>query len=288
MNTTRPRNFQASEGVMGGQGVVSQETFEETFVARSEDILGLEASSQARSSFISMISHEFRTPLNAINGFLSIVLSEQVGELNERQREFLGYVQGSTEQLIMLVQDLILLSKADLQQFEVRSAAVPLADVVAKVLRDVAPAASRAGVTLQSQLPQRLPRLWGDAALLQQVFINLIYNALKFTPSGGSVTIQARRVGELAEISVIDTGCGVPLGDQSNFFGFGQVYQPEDALLVKYGGFGLGLSVARVIVTQHGGRIWLQSEPGHGSTIAFTIPLVQTQHSARSSKDVAQ
>jgi two-component system phosphate regulon sensor histidine kinase PhoR len=282
------RNLQVPEEVMGGKGAVNQETFEELFVAPSKDIVALDESRQVRSSFISMLSHEFRTPLHAINGFLSIVLSEQVGELNERQREFLGYVHDSAEHLIMLVQDIILLSKADLQQLELHCTDVTLSDVVAQVLRDVGPTASKAGVTLQSQLPQRLPHVWCEAAALQQALINLMYNALKFTPSGGSITIHARRAGDMAEISVKDTGSGVPLEDQPSLQGFGQVYQPEDALLVKYGGFGMGLSVARVIVEQHGGRIWLQSEPGHGSTISFTIPLLQPQQSGHASKDIAQ
>src|ERR1051326_390657 len=122
------RNLQVPEEVMGGKGAVNQETFEELFVAPSKDIVALDESRQVRSSFISMLSHEFRTPLHAINGFLSIVLSEQVGELNERQREFLGYVHDSTEQLILLAQDIILLSKADLRQLDFQRASLPLAD----------------------------------------------------------------------------------------------------------------------------------------------------------------
>lgn len=267
---------------------MNQELFEDTFVAQSEGVVALDESTQARSSFISMISHEFRTPLHAINGFLSLVLSEQVGELNERQREFLGYVQDSAEHLILLVQDIILLAKVDLQELEVHCADLALPNVVAQVLRDMQPMASKAGVILQSQLPPRFPHLWADEARLQQALINLIHNALKFTPAGGSITIHARRAGDMAEISVKDTGSGVPLEDRPPAFGFGPIYQPEDALLVKYGGFGMGLSVARVIVERHGGRIWLQSEPGHGSTISFTVPLFQSPQQSRSLKEVAQ
>jgi signal transduction histidine kinase len=273
---------------MGGKGAVNQETFEEIIVVPAEDVVAVDESTQGHSSFISMISHEFRTPLHAINGFLSLVLSEQVGELNSRQREFLGYVHDSTEQMMLLVQDIIVLSKAYLQELEVHCIDLTLSDVVAQVLRDAEPMASKTGVTLHSQLPPRLPHLRADGARLQQVFVNLIYNALKFTSSGDSITIHARRAGDMAEISVKDTGSGVSLKDRPNVLGFGQIYQPEDALLVKYGGFGMGLSVARVIVELHGGRIWLQSEPGHGSIVSFTIPLFQSQQQGRSSKDVAQ
>ncbi len=246
----------------------------------------VEGSSQVRSSFISMLSHELRTPLNALNGFLSIVLSEQVGELNERQREFLGYAYDSTEQLMMLVQDIILLSRADLQQLDLQCVNLALPDVIAPVLRDVGPAAAKAGVTLHNQVPEYFSRLWGDGALLEQVFINLLHNALKLTSAGDSITILARRVGTMAEISIKDSGHGLLLEDQSNTFG--TIYQLEDASLVKHGGFGLGLSVARVIVEHHGGHLSLHSEPGHGSTVAFTIPLFQRQSSGRSSQEVEQ
>src|SRR5262249_37299915 len=137
------------------------------------------------------------------------------------------------------------------------------------------------------QVPPRLPRLWADVARLQLVFMNLVHNALKFTPSGGSITIQARITGEMVEMSVRDTGCGVSLEDQPRVFE--QFAQSEDALLVKHGGFGLGLAVARVIVEQHGGRIWLQSEPERGSTFFFTVPLFQpAKHTRRSLREAAQ
>lgn len=254
---------------------MEQEERDATSATISEDVLAIDASNQTRSNFISMISHELRTPLNAINGFLSIVLNEQAGKLNERQREFLGYAYDSTEQLMLLVQDIILLSQAELRQLELQRADLALPDVIAQVLRDAGPTARKVGVTLQSQVPPRLPRLWADAARLRQVFMNLIQNALKLTPSGGTITLHARRVGTLAEISVTDTGSGVHLEDQPR--SFGRFYQAEDALLVKHGGFGLGLTVARVIVEQHDGHIWLQSEPGRGLTISFTLPLFASQ-----------
>jgi signal transduction histidine kinase len=266
---------------------VEQKEPEAIFDANSEGMLTLDAASQMQSNFISMVSHELRTPLNAINGFLSIVLAEQVGELNERQREFLEYAHDSTEQLILLVQDILLLSKADTGQLELQYTDLALSDVLSQVVRNAGPTASKAGVTLQSQVLPSLPRLWADAERLQQVLMNLVHNALKFTSSGGLITIHAHCTGEMAEVNVTDTGCGVPTKDQPRIFE--RFYQSEDALLVRHGGFGLGLTVARVIIAQHGGHIWLQSEPGHGSTFSFTIPLFQPQkHQARSSGETAQ
>ena len=238
----------------------------------ARDMTLLNAANRTRSNFISMVSHELRTPLNTVNGFLSIVQDEHVGPLNERQREFLGYVRSSADQLITLVNDILFVSKADTGQFELRCAELDLADLIAQVIRDGGPSAAKLDVRLHGRASRRFPKLWADAGRLHQVLMNLIHNALKFTPPDGSIEIRARRAGEMAEISVADTGCGVPFEDQPRVFE--RFYQSENALLVKHGGFGLGLTIAKLIVEQHGGRIWLESEPEHGSTFRFTIPLL--------------
>ncbi|HEU5200059.1 MAG TPA: PAS domain-containing sensor histidine kinase [Ktedonobacterales bacterium] len=238
----------------------------------ARDMTVLNAANRTRSNFISMVSHELRTPLNTVSGFLSIVQDEHVGPLNARQSEFLGYVRSSTDQLITLVNDILFVSKADTGQFELRCAELDLADLIAQVIRDGGPSATKLDVRLHGRASRRFPKLWADAGRLHQVLMNLIHNALKFTPPGGSIAISARRSGEMAEISVVDTGCGVPFEDQSRVFE--RFYQSENALLVKHGGFGLGLTIVKLIVEQHGGRIWLESEPEHGSTFHFTIPLL--------------
>ena len=252
--------------------VHSRESLRGVIIAR--DMTLLNAANHMRSNFISMVSHELRTPLNTVSGFLSIVQDEHVGALNERQSEFLGYVRTSTDQLITLVNDILFVSKADTGQFELRCTELNLADLIAQVLRDASPSAAKVDVALHGRASRRFPKLWADAGRLHQVLMNLIHNALKFTPPGGSITISARRAGEMAEISVVDTGCGVPFEDQPRVFE--RFYQSANALLVKHGGFGLGLTIVKLIVEQHGGRIWLQSEPEHGSTFRFTIPLLRS------------
>jgi PAS domain S-box-containing protein len=254
-------SFTAGQAPDGLRGVI---------IAR--DMTLLNAANRMRSNFISMVSHELRTPLNTINGFLSIVLEEHVGSLNERQREFLGYVRSSADQLITLVNDILFISRADTGRFALRCAELDLPDLLAQVIRDASPAAGKLEVALHRRVSRRLPKLLADAGRLHQVLMNLIHNALKFTPPGGSITLSARRAGEMAEISVADTGCGVPFEDQPRVFE--RFYQSENALLIKHGGFGLGLTIAKLIVEQHGGRIWLQSEPERGSTFRFTIPLL--------------
>jgi signal transduction histidine kinase len=230
---------------------------------------------QRHSSFISMVSHELRTPLHSISGFLSIVLEEHVGPLNERQREFLNYIHSSTEHLKTLVDDLLFLSGADMGRFELRPAALALHETSRLALREARPQARKLGVKLHQRVPRQFPKLWADDERLGQVLRNLLSNALKFTPPAGSVTLRARQVGELAEISVSDTGCGIPWEDQPRVFE--RFYQSDNTLLVKHGGFGLGLTIARLIVEQHGGRIWLRSAPEQGSTFTFTIPLFRDQ-----------
>ena len=252
--------------------VHSRESLRGVIIAR--DMTLLNAANRTRSHFISMVSHELRTPLNTVSGFLSIVQDEHVGALNERQSEFLGYVRASADQLITLVNDILFVSKADTGQFELRCVELDLADLVAQVLRDAGPSAVKVDVMLRGRASRRFPKLWADAGRLHQVLMNLIHNALKFTPPGGSITISARRTGEMAEISVADTGCGVPFEDQPRVFE--RFYQSENALLVKHGGFGLGLTIAKLIVEQHGGRIWLRSTPEQGSTFRFTIPLLRS------------
>ncbi len=260
-------SFTAGQAPDGLRGVI---------IAR--DMTLFNAANRMRSNFISMVSHELRTPLNTINGFLSIVLDEHVGSLNERQREFLGYVRSSADQLIMLVNDILFISRADTGRFALRCAELDLPDLLAQVIRDAGPVADKLEVALHRRVPHRLPKLWADAGRLHQVLMNLIHNALKFTPPGGSITLSARRAGEMAEISVADTGCGVPFEDQPRVFE--RFYQSENALLVKHGGFGLGLTIAKLIVEQHGGHIWLQSEPERGSTFRFTIPLLRQSRRA--------
>lgn len=240
----------------------AQESYEASFISSPE----------AHSDLISMITHELRTPLHTVYGFLSIVLEEHVGKLNERQREFLEYAHASADQLITLVNDMLFISRADSGRFALRCTELALPDLIAQVFRETESAARKVGVALQNRAPEHFPLLWADVTCLQQTLVNLVHNALKFTPPGGSVTIHARQVGEKAEISVTDTGYGVPLEDQPHIFE--RFYQSVHTSLAERGNFGLGLAIARMIVERHGGHIWLQSEPERGSTFAFTVPLV--------------
>jgi len=264
-----PRTGKLKEVAASFALVNSDEGPKGVIIAR--DITPLNTANRMRSNFISMVSHELRTPLNSINGFLEIVMEGHVGQLTERQYEFLSYARSSAHQLMSLVEDVLFISKADTGQFDLRRTAVELPELADQLLRNLEPLAQSAEVTLKRCVPEPFPKLDADAVRLQQVLTNLLNNAIKFTPPQGEVTLEASYDAQWALVRVIDTGCGVPYEDQPHIFE--RFYQSDNASLVKHGGYGLGLAIAKLIVEQHGGRLWLESEPEHGATFSFTLPL---------------
>jgi|GEM_PF-629099 PAS domain S-box-containing protein len=264
-----PRTGKLKEVAASIALVHSNEGAKGVIIAR--DVTPLNTANRMRSNFISMVSHELRTPLNSINGFLEIVMEGHVGALSERQYEFLSYARSSTQQLMSLVEDVLFISKADTGQFELRYSTVELPSLVDQLMHNLEPLAQSAEVTLKCSIPEPFPKIEADALRLQQVLTNLLNNAIKFTPPQGEVRIEASYDAREALVCVADTGCGVPYEDQPHVFE--RFYQSDNASLVKHGGYGLGLAIAKLIVEQHGGRIWLESEPGQGAAFYFTLPL---------------
>jgi two-component system phosphate regulon sensor histidine kinase PhoR len=242
-------------------------------VVVARDVTALNAADRMRSNFISMVSHELRTPLNSINGFLEIVAEEQVGPLNERQHEFLGYARQSTLQLTTLVEDILLITKADSGEFKLRWTDVEIARLVSQAAQGQAAAMQKAGVRVAVEVPPHLPTLRADDLRLQQVLNNLLSNAIKFSPTGGEVELTVRQDGDHLLFAVRDAGSGVALEDQARIFD--RFYQAENAVRTRGGGYGLGLAIAKLIVEQHGGTIWVVSEPGLGATFCFTLPIAR-------------
>jgi len=271
---------------------------------------GANAANRTQGNLISMISHELRTPLNTINGFLEIVLDGQVGALNERQEEFLGYAQVGARQLMTLVEDILLISKADAGQFSLRRAPVEVAPLIESALTSQRAAAERAQVQMHMDVAPDLPTVQADELRLQQVLTNLLSNAIKFSHAGGLVRIEARLTGDQDGHAADDTtGVGRRDGDSAGDGGAGahasaqgehpsrqtilfqvrdtgrgirateltrifeRFYQSESGDEARAGGHGLGLAIAKLIVEQHHGRIWAESARGKGSTFSFTIPI---------------
>lgn len=249
--------------------VPSPEGIRGVIIAR--DMTPVNAANRMRANFISMVSHELRTPLNSINGFLEIVLDGHVGSLTPRQDEFLNYARTSTHQLMTLVEDILFISRADTGQFKLRFDTVALPELVAQVVHSLEGTAARAEVQLCAEVPDDLPAMCADELRLQQVLTNLVNNAIKFTPPNGTVRLSAAVEGDVVCVEVRDTGEGVPIEERERIFE--RFYQSGATARANTGGYGLGLAIAKLIVEQHGGRIWVESRLGSGSSFFVTIPL---------------
>jgi signal transduction histidine kinase len=230
----------------------------------------LAAASAAKSSFLANMSHELRTPLNAIIGFSDVLLQGIFGPLNVKQRDYLTDIRGSGAHQLSLINDLLDISKVEAGRLELELADVSVADMIATGITLVRERAATDGVALDTVVALELPVIRADARKLKQIVVNLLTNAVKFTPAGGRVTASAgRRDGDIL-FSVTDTGVGIARGDQARIF--------EEFEQTQYGraseeGTGLGLALSKRLVELHGGRIWVESELGRGSTFSFTIPI---------------
>jgi signal transduction histidine kinase len=240
------------------------------FAAR--EISGVKKANRVRTNFVSMISHELRTPLNSVHGFVDLLLQGYMGALNEEQQKYLGYVQEGVQQLVSTVEDILLLTRSDSGQFEVKREEVDFALLSKQVVTGPQPQAHKAGVMIKEEIPLPAPILNVDPQRMKQVLNNLVVNAIKFTPPEGSVTICVQPHNErFVKISVSDTGYGIPIEDQPHIFE--RFYQSNHDQQSKMGGYGLGLSIAKLIIEQHGGEISFESVLDRGTIFYFTVPL---------------
>jgi signal transduction histidine kinase len=230
----------------------------------------LEVASQHKSEFLANMSHELRTPLNAIIGFSEVLAEKMFGEVNAKQAEYLQDILESGRHLLSLINDILDLSKIEAGHMELEPADFDLPSAIDNALILVRERASRRGITLGSTIDERLAMIRGDERKVKQVLLNLLSNALKFTPEGGRIDVGGRLDGEVAEVSVTDTGIGIAPADQEAVF---EEFRQVGAAERKAEGTGLGLALSRKFVELHGGRIWVQSEVGRGSTFTFTLPV---------------
>jgi GAF domain-containing protein len=230
----------------------------------------LEVASQHKSEFLANMSHELRTPLNAIIGFSEVLSERMFGELNEKQEEYLKDIHASGTHLLSLINDILDLSKIEAGRMELELTDFDLPQAIDNALILVRERAGRREIALEHSVDERLGEIRGDERKIKQVLLNLLSNALKFTPERGRVEVRGGMVDGMAEISVTDTGVGIAAEDQGAIFEeFRQVGTAEK----KAEGTGLGLTLCRKFVELHGGRIWVKSQVGAGSTFTFTIPV---------------
>src|SRR5712671_3664424 len=230
----------------------------------------LEAASRHKSEFLANMSHELRTPLNAIIGFSEVLAEKMFGDVNDKQAEYLQDILESGRHLLSVINDILDLAKIEAGHMELDSAAFDLPSAIDNALILVRERASRRGITLGCTIDQRLGLISGDERKVKQVLLNLLSNALKFTPEGGQIDVAARLHADRAEVSVTDTGVGIAPGDQEAVF---EEFRQVGATDKKAEGTGLGLALSRRFIELHGGQISVQSEIGHGSTFTFTLPV---------------
>jgi signal transduction histidine kinase len=229
----------------------------------------LNRANRHKSEFLANMSHELRTPLNSILGFSQLLLEGDGGVLSAEQRQDVEIISQNGRHLLALINDLLDISKLEAGKAQLHRGAVDVAALVSECVEGVRSLARTKKLELESEVLPDVGQVFGDGPKIKQVLLNLLGNAIKFTDSG-SVRVRVERQGADLKVSVRDTGIGVPPEDRERIFESFQ--QGRSGLSGKYQGTGLGLAICRHLVEMHGGRIWVESTPGEGSTFSFTIP----------------
>jgi GAF domain-containing protein len=230
----------------------------------------IEAANRHKSEFLANMSHELRTPLNAIIGFSEVLGERMFGELNEKQAEYTEDILSSGRHLLSLINEILDLSKVEAGRMELEVATFDLPLAIDNARTFVRERAVKHGINLDVTIDERLGDFVGDERKIKQILLNLLSNAVKFTPEGGRIGINARQSDGSVEISVSDTGIGISPEDQTKIFE--EFRQVGSDYAHKTEGTGLGLTLAKKFVELHGGKIWVESEVGKGSTFSFTLP----------------
>lgn len=250
-------------------------------VANARLYSALQQANRAKSEFISFVAHELKTPMTSIRGYTDLLLAEAVGPINDTQRNFLRTIRDNVERMAALVTDLADISRIEAQQLRLDFQQVDMRDVIDEVVRSLQQQIEVKEQRLTLEVPEHLPPVWGDRMRLVQVLTNLVSNAHKYTPSGGSITIRAEHTPnvwdeegppEVVHIAVADTGLGIHPDEQPRIFQ--RFFRSEaDKEAREAPGTGLGLYITKTLVEMQGGRIWFESEYRKGTTFHFTVPV---------------
>jgi sigma-B regulation protein RsbU (phosphoserine phosphatase) len=227
-----------------------------------------------KDQFLSHVSHELRSPLAVIHQFVTILLDRLAGDLTPEQTEYLGIILRNVNQLRKMIEELLEVTRAETGKLAIHPQWTPLPELIHETLEPMQIAASGKGINLSAEISSDLPFAYADPNRVRQILMNLIDNAIKFTPEKGRIVVRARASSEDPHflcISVADTGCGIPPEETKKIFD--SMYQVKDSIEINRKGLGLGLYICKGLVSRHGGRIWVESEFKHGSTFYFTLPI---------------
>ena len=234
------------------------------------DVTELRRLERVRQDFVANVSHEFKTPLTAIQGFAETLLAGAI-EDPRNNRRFLEIIRDHAIRLARLTDDLLKLARIEAGKLEVQFSPVAVIDLVERCAETALLKADRKQIVLEIEVPPGLPPVRGDAGLLRDVLQNLLDNAIQYTPAGGRIHVSAAAREREVVVVVADTGIGIPLADQERIFE--RFYRVDAARSREAGGTGLGLSIAKHIVEVHGGRLLVESEVGLGSRFSFSVPV---------------
>jgi PAS domain S-box-containing protein len=249
------------------------------YVAVFRDVTLERQAEKAKSRFVTTISHELRTPLTAIKGYTELMAAGAAGAMNAQQREFLQVVDGNTERMVSLVNNLIAVTELDRGMIEIDARPVDMGGVITEAVQAIRPEAAKRRLDITVDTPSDLPPVQGDASRLRQIMDNLLDNAIRYTPASGRITVWATPVEldsaaggakQFVVVNIRDTGVGIPPEEHDRIFE--RFHRVENPLSTEAGGSGMGLAIVKSLVEAHGGRIWVDSKLGQGSSFSFVIP----------------
>lgn len=272
-----------------GQSIENAQLFEEVYRARQEleskiqdrtrelalTLEELKRISKAKTDFVSAVSHELRTPLTSIKGYASILMAGKLGDIPPAVRERLEKINKHSDNLVKLINDLLDISRIEARRFEMKLEKNNIRTTIENIRDLLAPQIKEKNIQLTTDLSDQLPAFYFDAGQIERVLINLVGNAVKFTPKNGTITIKAVPQQDQCLLEISDTGIGIEESDIPQLFD--EFYRVENEINQLVKGTGLGLTLAKNIIEAHHGKIWITSKPRSGTTVYFALPLVTTQ-----------
>jgi signal transduction histidine kinase len=248
-----------------------------TAIANARLYEDVKRANDAKSEFVSIVSHELKTPMTSIKGYTDLLIKRQAGPLTDIQQQFLNTVRSNVDRMSDLVSKLLDLSRIETGRLRLNIQPVPMGEVIEKTLRDIQGEIEARQQKLDVAVPEDLPMVMGDRAYLIQIMTNLVSNAYKYTPAGGHIAVSAQPksngVPSFVLCAVRDTGVGISEEDQAKLFT--KFFRAGDPAVREMPGTGLGLVITKSLIEMHGGEIWVESRVGKGSTFAFTVPVAK-------------